>query len=149
MPRSRYKQLVDTLAADIRSGHLPPGTRLPTHRDLASQNALALVTATRVYAELESMGLVSGEIGRGTFVREISLPPNLGIDQYATAAGTIDLNFNYPSLPGQAELLRRALRQLASAGDLEALLRYQPHAGRLHERAIVARHLRSRGLTVD
>ena len=61
----------------------------------------------------------------------------------------IDLNFNYPSLPGQAELLRNALRQLASGGDLESLLRYQPHAGRLHERASVARHLRARGLTVD
>ena len=27
----------------------------------------------------------------------------------------VDLNFNYPSLPGQAELLRAALRQLASS----------------------------------
>ncbi len=66
----RYKQLVDTLAADIRAGRLPPGTRLPTHRQLAAQQGLALVTATRVYAELEAMGLVSGETGRGTFVRE-------------------------------------------------------------------------------
>jgi DNA-binding transcriptional MocR family regulator len=60
----------------------------------------------------------------------------------------VDLNFNYPSLPGQAELLRAALRQLASSGDLEALLRYQPHGGRQHERATVARHLARRGLTV-
>ncbi|MGF0239097.1 PLP-dependent aminotransferase family protein [Rhodococcus sp. IEGM1300] len=149
MPRSRYKSLVDAFAADIRTGRLLPGTRLPTHRQLATEEGLALVTASRVYAELEAMGLVSGEAGRGTFVRETSLPPNLGIDQQNVAAGMIDLNFNYPSLPGQAELLRGALRQLASAGDLEALLRYQPHAGRLHERASVARHLRARGLTVD
>jgi DNA-binding transcriptional MocR family regulator len=60
----------------------------------------------------------------------------------------IDLNFNYPSLPGQADLLRNALRQLALSGDLEALLRYQPHAGRLHERAAFARHLLDRGLNV-
>jgi len=52
-------------------------------------------------------------------------------------------------LPGQAELLRTALRQLALSGDLEALLRYQPHAGRVHERAAVARHLLNRGLTVQ
>jgi DNA-binding transcriptional MocR family regulator len=148
MPRLCYKQLVDALAADIRAGRLPPGARLPTHRELASRKGLALVTATRVYAELEAMGLVSGETGRGTFVRETALPPNLGTDQYATA-GVIDLTFNYPSLPGQAELLRNALRRLASAGDLESLLRYQPHAGRTSERAIVARHLRSRGLTVN
>lgn len=149
MAHARYKELVDSLAAEIRAGRLPPGTRLPTHRQLAAQQGLALVTATRVYAELESMGLVSGETGRGTFVREALLPRDLGIDQHAVAAGMVDLNFNYPSVPGQAELLRAALRQLAAAGDLEALLRYQPHGGRPHERATVARHLACRGLAVS
>lgn len=149
MPRSRYKSLVDAFAADIRSGRLPPGTRLPTHRLLAASHGLALVTASRVYAELEAMGLVSGETGRGTFVRETSLPPSLGIHQPSVAAGMIDLNFNYPSVPGQADLLRNALRQLALSGDLESHLRYQPHAGRLHERASVARHLEVRGLAVQ
>lgn len=149
MPRSRYKTLVDAFAADIRSGKLLPGTRLPTHRQLAATEGLALVTASRVYAELEAMGLVSGETGRGTFVRETSLPPGLGMDQKVVAVGMTDLNFNYPSLPGQADLLRSALRQLASSGDLESLLRYQPHAGRTHERASIARHLGTRGLTVE
>ena len=149
MPRSRYKNLVDRYAADIRAGRLAPGTRLPTHRQLAAQEGLALVTASRIYAELEAMGLVSGEAGRGTFVRETSLAPGLGIDQKDVAVGMIDLNFNYPSLPGQAELLRTALRQLALSGDLEALLRYQPHAGRAHERASVAQHLSARGVTVE
>jgi DNA-binding transcriptional MocR family regulator len=146
MPAPRYKQLVDQFAADIRTGRLAPGTRLPTHRQLAAKEGLALVTATRVYAELDAMGLVSGETGRGTFVKEVLLPRHLGIDQVALAADTVDLNFNYPALPGQADLLRTALRQLSSAGDLEALLRYQPHGGRKHERAAVARHLARRGL---
>lgn len=145
MPQPRYKQLVDRLAADIRAGRLRPGTRLPTHRDLAAREGLALVTATRVYAELQVMGLVSGETGRGTFVKE-ALPRGQGIDLQAWSDDTVDLSFNYPSLPGQADLLRAALRQLAAAGDLEALLRYQPHGGREHERATVARHLASRGL---
>jgi DNA-binding transcriptional MocR family regulator len=148
MPRARYKSLVDTFAQAIRSGDMPPGTRLPTHRQLAAEHGLALVTASRVYTELEAMGLVSGETGRGTFVREISLPPGQGSGQMSVAAGMLDLNFNYPSLPGQADLLRTALRQLALSGDLEALLRYQPHAGRVHERAAAARHLLSRGLAV-
>ena len=148
MSRSRYKSLVDAFAVDIRSGRLPPGTRLPTHRQLAASEGLALVTASRVYAELEAMGLVSGETGRGTFVRETSLPPGHGIDQPDVTAGMLDLNYNYPSLPGQADLLRTALRQLALSGDLESLLRYQPHGGRLHERASVARHLAFSGLNV-
>jgi DNA-binding transcriptional MocR family regulator len=149
MPRARYKAIVDTFAGDIASGVLPPGTRLPTHRQLAEQQGLALVTASRVYAELEAMGLISGETGRGTFVREIALPLSHGVDQQATAAGMLDLNFNYPSLPGQAELLRNGLRQLALSGDLEALLRYQPHAGRGHERACISRHLLDRRLSVE
>lgn len=109
---------------------------------------MAVVTATRVYAELEAMGLVSGEQGRGTFVRDLALPPGHGIDQLAAAADTVDLAFNYPALPGQADLLRLALRELATSGDLESLLRYQPHGGRPHDRAVVARHLRRRGLSV-
>jgi DNA-binding transcriptional MocR family regulator len=137
------------LAADIRAGRLLAGTRLPTHRELAATKGLALVTASRVYAELEAMGLVSGEPGRGTFVRELAIPPSHGIDQQAAAADMVDLTFNYPALPGQADLLRHALRKLAASGDLEALLRYQPHGGRPHERAIAARHLLRRGLTVD
>ncbi|MES2936351.1 MAG: PLP-dependent aminotransferase family protein [Pseudomonadota bacterium] len=148
MAHARYKQLVDRLAADIRTGRLAPGTRLPTHRQLATREGLALATATRVYAELDAMGLVSGETGRGTFVKETSLPPGHGVDQQSVAADMVDLSFNYPSLPGQADMLRAALRQLASTGDIEALLRYQPHGGRPHERAAVARHLAARGLAV-
>jgi DNA-binding transcriptional MocR family regulator len=91
------------------------------------------------------MGLVSGETGRGTFVKE-PLPRGQGIDLHAWSADTVDLSFNYPSSPGQADLLRAALRQLAAAGDLESLLRYQPQGGREHERATVADHLAHRGL---
>lgn len=146
MPRARYKSLVDRFAVDIRSGALPPGTRLPTHRKLAQQHGLALVTASRVYAELEIMGLVSGEKGRGTFVRETRVPRGHGIDQAPNPAGTQDLNFNSPALPGQADMLREGLRNLAASGDFEALLHYQPHAGRNHERALVAQYLEARGL---
>ena len=146
---ARYKVVVDAFASDIRAGRLSSGTRLPTHRELAAREGIALVTATRVYAELEAMGLVSGEQGRGTFVRDIALPPGHGIDQQSLAAGTIDLNFNYPSLPGQADTLRRALRELAASGDLEALLRYQPHRGRPRDTATVVRHLQQRGLAAS
>lgn len=151
MAEARYKQLVDELAAEIRAGRLKPGARLPTHRRLAERHGLALVTASRVYAELEAMGLVSGEVGRGTFVRETAVSAGKrGLDQQAVAAGLVDLNFNYPALPGQAELLRAALRQLAAGGELEAMLRYAPHAGRMHERACIARHLAaSRGLAAE
>ena len=139
--KARYKAVVDRYAQAIRSGQLPAGSRLPTHRTLAAGERLSLATATRAYRELEEMGLVSGETGRGTFVRDLSLPPGHGVDQQVVAADVVDLNFNYPSLPEQGDALREALRQLAMAGDIDSHLRYQPHAGRLAERDIIARHL--------
>ncbi|HDG9223666.1 TPA: PLP-dependent aminotransferase family protein [Klebsiella pneumoniae] len=139
--KARYKAVVDRYAQAIRSGQLPAGSRLSTHRTLAAGERISLATATRVYRELEEMGLVSGETGRGTFVRDLSLPPGHGVDQQVVAADVVDLNFNYPSLPEQGDALREALRQLAMAGDIDSHLRYQPHAGRLAERDIIARHL--------
>ncbi|KQW46897.1 GntR family transcriptional regulator [Nocardioides sp. Root1257] len=146
MPAPRYTSLVDSYAAAIRSGRLAAGARLPTHRELAAREGIAVVTATRVYAELEAIGLVSREQGRGTFVRDLALPIGHGIDQQAVAGDTVDLSFNYPSLPGQADLLRQALRDVAGSGDLDALLRYQPHAGRLQDRATIAAHLTRRDI---
>ncbi|WP_369230788.1 PLP-dependent aminotransferase family protein [Streptomyces sp. R21] len=149
MAASRYKALVDAFASGIRTGRLAAGVRLPTHRGLAAQEGIAVVTATRVYAELEAMGLVSREQGRGTFVREIAVPAGHGIDQQLVATDAVDLSFNYPSLPGQSDLLRQALREVATSGELDSLLRYQPHRGRPQDRASIARHLRRRGISPD
>ncbi|OLF14161.1 GntR family transcriptional regulator [Actinophytocola xinjiangensis] len=147
MRTPKYKAVVDAIAADLRAGRPPAGTRLPTHRALAAQRGIAVVTASRVYAELEAMGLVSNEQGRGTFVREPSA--GLGhLDQGAIAEDVVDLRFNSPAVAGQTDLLRQALRDLSVAGDLDALLRYQPHRGRPGDRATIARHLRRRGLDV-
>ena len=147
--KARYKSLVDEFAHAIKAGELVAGTRLPTHRALSAQHHISLVTATRVYAELEAMGLVSGETGRGTFVREIMLPRGQGIDRHAIASDVIDLSFNYPALPEQAELLRTALRQLSVSGDIESLLRYQPHGGKASERSVFADYLAQFGVKTD
>ena len=40
------------------------------------------------------------------------------------------------------------MRQIASSGDIESLLRYQPHGGRLADRQQIAHHLRHRQLYV-
>lgn len=137
--------MVDRLAEDIRQGRLLPGATLPTHRQLALREHISLATATRTYAELQAMGLVAGEVGRGTYVRE-PIPEGEEAGMHIASGDLADLTFNYPALPTQTELLRNALKQLASAGELEAVLRYQPHGGRPHERAIVAEHLRNRGV---
>jgi len=73
-------------------------------------------------------------------VRDLGLPLTLGVQQTA-ADGLIDLVFNMPGDATDADMLRAGLRRLATAGDIEAMLRYQPHGGRMHERRIIAEHL--------
>ncbi|MEW2916222.1 PLP-dependent aminotransferase family protein [Ruegeria sp. ANG10] len=135
-------RLADMLSTAIQDGNLAPGTKLPTHRAFADQAGVALATATNAYRELEKRGLIIGEAGRGTFVRDLGLPPTLGVQQTATD-GLVDLIFNMPGDASDADMLRTGLRRLASAGDLEAMLRYQPHGGRAHERRIIAESLGS------
>ncbi|WP_193015466.1 PLP-dependent aminotransferase family protein [Pseudomonas sp. FME51] len=148
MVQPRYKSLVDKLAHEIRIGKLLPGMRLPTHRRLATEHKMSLATASRVYAELENMGLIIGETGRGTFVREFSLPSNYGIENPA-ASDMLDLNFNYPSLPIQAELLRSELKRLSTSGEIESLLRYQPHGGKLYDKVIIGQYLKNKQISVN
>ncbi|GAA3388909.1 aminotransferase-like domain-containing protein [Cryptosporangium minutisporangium] len=141
-----YKAVVDEFAATIRSGCLSPGTRLPTHRQLAAQRRIALGTATRVYAELAAMGLVLGEPGRGTFVREQAGFDGLEPSRNLPVRRTADLSFAQPLADEQPDQLRHALRELANSGDIGSLLRQQPPGGRQHERAVVATHLLDRGI---
>lgn len=146
MAQNRYKQYVDLLSAQIMSGELKAGERLPTHRHFAEKSGISLVTASRVYRELIERGLIIGETGRGTFVRDINLLPKLSIEQ-DVAKNTLDLNFSYPIAKEQTKLLRESLREIAVGGDLEGILYYQQHTGREHERKTVAKYLKQRGLT--
>lgn len=140
MKKARYIRLADMVSKAIQEGKLSPGTKLPTHRAFAEQFSVALATATRAYGELERRGMIVGEAGRGTFVRDLGLPPALGVRQTASD-GLIDLVFNMPGDAADATMLRAGLRRLAATGDLEAMLRYQPHGGRTHERRIIAESL--------
>lgn len=67
-----YRQLHDQLAALITSGALPPGTLLPGVRQLAQDTLVSLITARRVYADLEAAGLVERRQGQGTYVRTLA-----------------------------------------------------------------------------
>lgn len=149
MAIARYKEIVDALADRIGKGELKPGDRLPSVRALMQMHGLALATAARVYDELEAVGLVVGECGRGTFVRDLTLPRSAGMVHRTAAAGVFDLTFSYPTLTGQDTMLREGLRNIAAQGDLDALLHSAPPGGRPHERQMIARHLRNRGIRVQ
>ena len=65
-----YRQMTDQITALIRSGRIPPGTLLPSVRDIAAQLMVSLITARRAYADLEAAGLVVRRQGQGTYVAD-------------------------------------------------------------------------------
>lgn len=65
-----YTQLVTQLQQRIVTGHLAPGDRLPSVRDLAAEAGVNPNTMQRALAELERQGLVYSQRTAGRFVTE-------------------------------------------------------------------------------
>ncbi len=63
-----YRQLIRHVRAQVESGSLPAGTRLPASRDLARQLNISRISVVNAYAELRAEGYLSAHAGRGTFV---------------------------------------------------------------------------------
>ncbi len=61
-------QLYQQLRAGIDSGHLAAGTQLPPSRLLAEQLGVSRKTVAEAYSRLTYDNLLSGVVGRGTFI---------------------------------------------------------------------------------
>lgn len=85
-PVPPYEQLRAQLTAQISSGELAPGVRLPTVRRLASDLGIAPNTVARTYRELEATGFVRTAGRNGTIVT----PPNDGPDIAQQASALAD-----------------------------------------------------------
>jgi GntR family transcriptional regulator len=66
VPPSR--QLVETVLDRVASGDLAAGSQLPAVRALAAEALVNHNTVARAWRELEHLGVVAGENGRGVFV---------------------------------------------------------------------------------
>ena len=73
-----HNKVRETIAAQIRSGAIPPGARLQSERDLADQMGVSRVTVRRALDALADDGLVRAARGSGRFVSDTALaePPN-------------------------------------------------------------------------
>lgn len=69
-PVPAYMQVANLLAADIESGKLAPGARVPSINRLVQEYGIAKNTARRALNELKERGLVVIAVGLGTFVTE-------------------------------------------------------------------------------
>lgn len=65
-----YMRLAGRIEDAIENGALPAGSKLPPQRNLAFDLGVTVGTVSRAYSIVREHGLVSGEVGRGTYVLE-------------------------------------------------------------------------------
>lgn len=63
-------EIVADLLERIKLGEYPPGTRLPSYRDLAVLYDVGLTTISMVIRLLRARGAVHGVPGRGVYVAD-------------------------------------------------------------------------------
>jgi DNA-binding transcriptional regulator YhcF (GntR family) len=67
-PEPPYEQVREQVRAQVETGALAPGTKLPTVRALAADLGLAANTVARAYRELESLGVIETRGRAGSVV---------------------------------------------------------------------------------
>jgi GntR family transcriptional regulator len=65
-----YLQVVDQVKAAAASGELSAGEALPSIRPLAEELRVNRNTIAKAYSELENLGLVETQPGRGCFLKQ-------------------------------------------------------------------------------
>lgn len=136
-----YRAIVDAMEADLATGRLAPGARLPPQRRLAAALGIDLTTVSRAYAEAARRGLLEGRVGQGSFLRDPaearpgvlpSAPLSLPL-----ALAPADLSMNLPPCPADpllAARLAQAGQAWQPAAAMAMLLRYQVVGGCAAER---------------
>lgn len=161
-PGPRYQALAAAIEAAVQAGELPVGAKLPPQRNLAWKLGVTVGTVSRGYMLAEQKGLLSGEVGRGTFVKPLengnggpialyseTRPGEAGEIAQLGTPGVIELSRNEPSLPDYEDILRRSLQTLAAKSGLQNLLGYSRTLGDPAHRAAAAQWIARIGLTVQ
>ncbi|ACI58690.1 DNA-binding transcriptional MocR family regulator [Rhizobium leguminosarum] len=147
--RPAYLSLAEQIANAITDGKLSDGMQLPPHRKLADELQLSVQTVSRAYDELGRRGLISGEIGRGSFVqtrpREPEppyLPERLG--------EVIDLSILKPVCEQiHLERLRQAFGWLSENLPSSSALSFRPNMVFPRHRSVATEWLARCGLEVS
>jgi DNA-binding transcriptional MocR family regulator len=116
-------RIADRIETDITKGVLPAGAKLPPQRDLAYDIGVTIGTIGRAYALVRERGLVSGEVGRGTFVlgrdaepdnSRTELPPQIaGTRASDSLPGKLVMDSTSAPDVGQGEVIGRITSEIA------------------------------------
>lgn len=148
--RMKYLGIVEALEADLRSGRVARGERLPPQRAIAEALEVDLTTVTRAFNEARRRGLVEAHAGRGTFISE---KPE-GADPLDQGHPLIDLSMNIPPQPAATDFRKIFPQGIAGIlGSPRGLLslHYQESNGAEPDRTAAAGWLDQRisGTTAD
>lgn len=144
--RTRYISILAMIERGIATGRLPKGAPLPTQRVLARHLCTAVGTVTRAYSEAERLGLIVGEVGRGTYVsahRHTSAAPGI------TRRDVIDLTLSRPPNEPATAAFAHALRVLSKRRDVSDLLGDEPANGWLRHRMAASKWIGGRGVSAS
>lgn len=67
-PTPLYRQIVEDINEQIKSGELKPGDRIASQTDQAQQYGVSLITIKKAMAYLVNKGVLYSRVGKGTFV---------------------------------------------------------------------------------
>lgn len=140
--RMKYLGIVEALEADIRSGRVARGDRLPAQRAIAEALGVDLTTVTRAFNEARRRGLVEAQAGRGTYISEAQ--DGQSRDQ---SQPLIDLSMNIPPQPSDVDFRKIFPHGIAGLlGSPHGLLtlHYQESTGSEPDRQAAARWLTPR-----
>jgi len=125
--RPFYISLADQFTAAIKSGRLVPADKLPAHRDLAYDLKISIQTASKAYDVLARRGLVSGEVGRGTYVKSTGSSPQ---SPYISErlANVVDLSIVTPVCTAfQLDRMKEAMHRVADGIPPTSALSFRPN----------------------
>lgn len=142
---SRCQAIVQVIAGAITSGQLAARMRLPTHRALADQLGVDVSTVSRAYAKLGHLGLISGKVGRGTFVAEPAGDAPESITTGPANDGFIDLSHNFPLHAPTNPYVAAAIESLRG-DDIADLMASQLDLGHARHRSTGRHWLALQGL---
>ncbi|MBK7473525.1 MAG: GntR family transcriptional regulator, partial [Betaproteobacteria bacterium] len=144
----RYLALAGAIASAIDGGDLLPGAQLPPQRDLARDLGVTVGTVGRAYALAKSRRLVTGEVGRGTFVRGAANDDTGGnVMPKPPERNTVDLVCYRSPVTGLREMLVKALDYSGEASKLH-VNSYAPNSGFLSHRIAGAAWIARAGFVV-
>ncbi|WP_083589562.1 PLP-dependent aminotransferase family protein [Aurantimonas sp. 22II-16-19i] len=147
--RPVYQSLADQIARAIGDGHLANGVKLPPHRILAHDLGISVQTVSRAYEELIRRGLVSGETGRGSFVRRQEPAGEVPYLQERPGE-VVDLSILKPVCETMhLDRMKAVLAEMATDLPASAALSFRPNVIFPGHRIVATEWLRHCGLTVS